>query len=208
MRSLAYVLIAALTISGVATAEDAAGADEWGNTPDCSADGTNRVSTNTAPITANGGPRFCEGEHWEGEDEASADRGCGDTVSANTISTANCGNGRSSQGEDSSEAGEVGIRVSQGSGAYTSAQIGGVGQANVYASNDGLVAVFLQDYSDSLGFTCIAFQANDCNMLAEIVHLAGITQGQAEEEEPECSVAQYSAQACPRDNTAVTVDAR
>lgn len=208
MHSIAYVLIASLAVSGVAVAaDDPAGSDEYGATPECQAGQKDRVSDRTAPLASR--VRACEGEHWEGEDEASANRDCADVVSANTISTGNCGKGNSIYGGASDDPGQLGVRVSQnGAGAsYVSAQIGGVGQANVYQDGNGLVAIFLQDFSDTLGFTCIAFSAQDCNALAEVVHAAGITQGAAVgEEEPDCTIASYGAGTCTRDNTAVTVD--
>lgn len=207
MRTLAYILIASLALSGVAAAED----DQVGATPDCNDGQRDRVSERSAPLTAAGGPRACEGEHWEGGDAASGNSGDCNSLTTTTVATENCGGGH---WDTSSQApGDLGVRVSQGDGVYTSAQIGGVGQAAVYASGDGLVAVFLEDYSEELGVTCAAFQAQECNALAEAVHAAGVTQGAAVgEEDPDCTVDQgetsYAAGKCTRDNTAVTVDGR
>lgn len=199
MRSLAYILIASLALSGVALADDSN--DQYGATPDCNAGQSDAVSEGTASAPF----RACEGEHWEGGDAASGNTGDCNAATTTTVAFENCGNGHFDQGSD--EPGQLGVRVSQGTGAYVSAQIGGVGQAAVYTDGSGLVAVFLQDYSDTLGVTCLAFAAQDCNALAEAVHAAGITRGAAVgEEDPDCTVDSYAAGACTRDNTAVTID--
>ena len=197
MRSLATIMIAALALSGVAAAEN----DQTGQTPQCNDGQRDALSEASAgrPIQA------CEGEHWEGGDAASGNSGDCNSTTTTTIAFENCGGGDADTQAD--EPGQLGVRVSQGTGAYVSAQIGGVGQATVYTDGSGLVAVFLKDYSDTTFGTCILFQAQDCNALAEVVHAAGITRGSAVgEEDPDCTVDTYEAGACTRDNTAATFD--
>lgn len=200
MRSLTILTIALVAFSGTALAATDSPDDPYGATPYCDADQWRSAfwtNVNNAP-----GIDACEGEHWEGADPGS---GC------TPINGGSGGNGFVTR---RAGPGDVGGCVRAGSDAFVAVDIGGVGGAHTFASSD-TVAVYLRDDSDQLGVTCIAFAAQDCNALAEVVHASPIRSGSGVREEgatvADCrqqgggNVQSYEEGSCNRDNTAITI---
>ncbi|HLE96428.1 MAG TPA: hypothetical protein VI997_03585 [Candidatus Thermoplasmatota archaeon] len=192
-------MIALVGFSGTAFATTDSPDDPNGDTPYCDDDQQRNAfwsAVNSAP-----GILACEGEHWEGKD-ASDD--------GTTVAQAH-GNGNGLE-EKPSGVGDVGVRVQSGSDQFSAVQIGGVGAARVWTDGSSNAAVYLRDDSDQLGVTCIAFAAQECNALAEVVHQTPIRSGSGVKEESSDNCVQqggatqsYEEGTCNRDNTAYTV---
>ncbi len=228
-QTLTYILIA---LALVVPAGSAIASNE--NSPDCDANHDDNVP-DAGPVRTCEGEHW-NGSDNTGSAAGCDEQAVSDPSNLG-VAYAHCGENQDSNGgapgyenrpdvfaNGATDAVHVRTTCDDGSACFVGLSIFGVGRANVMAASFGdtaVAAAYLRDDSDQTsavvnGFvplTCQqgwVFRCSEGNVLAEVVHQAGITRGQGVGEENdngrgECHQSDYETRNCVRDNTAASV---